>query len=85
MVARVGSWWFVVSDVSSWCPRGGSWWLVVAHGVGGVLVVSSCWLVVSEVSSVLARGVGGVLRGIYAADHPDGHTQDSSVRRRSRL
>ena len=59
MVARVGSWWFVVSDVSSWCPRGGSCWLVVVRGVGCFLVVArggSWWFVVLEVSSVVARG-----------------------------
>jgi hypothetical protein len=82
----------VPSAVVVWIIQGGR------GGVGGVLGVGGGWCLVSSVvvpSAVVVwiiqggrGGVGGVLGvlvGIYAADHPSGYTQGSSVRRRSRL
>ena len=84
----------VPSAVVVWIIQGGR------GGVGGVLGVGGGWCLVSSVvvpSAVVPSavvvwiiqggrgGVLGVLVSIYAADHPSGYTQGSSVRRRSRL
>ena len=59
ILARGGSWWFVVARGGSWWPvvvRGGSWWFVVVRG--GSCVVLDLTAEISGVRLKLLHFVG---------------------------